>query len=83
MEHQLTVLTAAAIQWYLGFSQRLSSLAMVLIIGAQEPIIANKILTTSHPRLTCVREAALLQLGLPNGPVRLWTDSIPCKSPVL
>lgn len=46
MEHQLTVLTAAAIQWYLGFSQRLSSLAMVLIIGAQEPIIANKILTT-------------------------------------
>lgn len=56
---------------------------MVLIIGAQEPITANMILTTSHPKMTFAREAALLQLGLPNGPVRLWTDSIPYKSPVL
>lgn len=60
MEQQLTVLTAlhsapaAAIQSFLGFSQcLLSSLEMVLIIGAQEPIMANVILTTSHPRMMC------------------------------
>lgn len=38
---------------YLGFSQcLLSSLEMVLIIWAQEPIMADMILTTSCPRMT-------------------------------
>lgn len=84
MEQQLTVPTAlhsapaAAVQSYLSSSQcLLSSLEMVLITGAQEPILADMILSTSHPRMTCAREADRLRLRLPDGPVRLWTDSTP------
>lgn len=45
--------------------------------------MADMILTTSHPRMTCAMEAALLQLYLPNGPVRLQTDLWPFKSPMV
>lgn len=56
----------------LGFGQcLLSSLEMVLIIWAQEPIMANTILSTSHPRMRWAMDSALLQLYLPRGPVRL------------
>lgn len=44
--------------------------------------MADMIFTTLCPRMTCM-EAALLQLYLPNGPVRLWTDLRPFKSPMV
>lgn len=50
----------------------LSSLEMVLIICAQEPIMAGTTLTSSQLRVACAMEAAFLQLRLPNGPARFW-----------
>lgn len=84
-DQQLTVFTAlhnapaAAIQSCLGFGQcLLSSLEMVLIIGAQEPIMATVIVTTSHPRMMCWGDCSASTVAASEALDRLHTLYLIC-----